>query len=117
MAWALRQAAAALLLLLLAGAGSPVWAAEDDPYSVTVSVDATSDTIGKARDMARGDGQRRALATLAAAGSNAVTMRRTARHNGRLRPRSMLNDDPETLEWVRPMPRRIRPHERRSHSS
>ena len=65
MAWALRRAAAALLLLLLAGAGSPVWAAEDDPYSVTVSVDATSDTIGRARDMARGDGQRRALATLA----------------------------------------------------
>src|SRR6267378_5057365 len=60
MAWALRRAAAALLLLLLAGAGSPVWAAEDDPYSVTVSVDATSDTIGRARDMARGDGQRRA---------------------------------------------------------
>src|SRR5258707_7751096 len=58
-AWALRRAAAALLLLLLAGAGSPVWAAEDDPYSVTVSVDATSDTIGRARDMARGDGQRR----------------------------------------------------------
>ena len=39
MALALRRAAAALLLLLLAGAGSPVWAAEDDPYSVTVSVD------------------------------------------------------------------------------
>src|SRR5258706_16074466 len=59
MALALRRAAAALLLLLLAGASSPVWAVEDDPYSVTVSVDATSDTIGKARDMARGDGQRR----------------------------------------------------------
>jgi hypothetical protein len=65
MALALRRAAAALLLLLLAGASSPVWAAEDDPYSVTVSVDATSDTIGKARDTARGDGQRRALAMLA----------------------------------------------------
>src|SRR5712675_3366425 len=65
MALALRRAAALLLLLLLAGAGSPVWAAEDDPYSVTVSVDATSDTIGKARDMARGDGQRRGPAPLA----------------------------------------------------
>src|SRR5262249_20626242 len=55
--------AAAVLLILLAAA--PLWAAEDEPYSVTVSVDATSDTIGKARDQARNDGQRRAFATLA----------------------------------------------------
>jgi uncharacterized protein DUF2066 len=54
--------AAALSLMLLAAA--PLRAAEDDPYSVTVSIDATSDTIGKARDQARNDGQRRAFATL-----------------------------------------------------
>jgi hypothetical protein len=65
MALPLRWALAALLLLLIAGVCSPARAAEDDPYSVTVSVDATSDTIGKARDMARSDGQRRALAALA----------------------------------------------------
>jgi hypothetical protein len=65
MALPLRRAVAALLLLLIADACSPARAAEDDPYSVTVSVDATSDTIGKARDTARGDGQRRALAALA----------------------------------------------------
>ena len=40
--------AAALLLVLLATA--PLRAAEDDPYSVTVSVDATGETSGKARD-------------------------------------------------------------------
>src|SRR5438552_3301485 len=43
---------------------APARAAEDDPYSVTIGVDATSDTIGKARDMARNDGQRKALAAL-----------------------------------------------------
>jgi Uncharacterized protein conserved in bacteria (DUF2066) len=59
----LRRAVAALSLLVAAVAAAPVWA-EDDPYAVTVSVDATSDTIGKARDMARNDGQRKALATL-----------------------------------------------------
>jgi len=65
MALPLRWAVAALLLLLIAGVCSPARAAEEDPYSATVSVEATSDTIGKARDMARGDGQRRALAALA----------------------------------------------------
>src|SRR4051812_9709008 len=40
--------------------------------------------------------QQRALAAPPAAGNNAVTTRSTARHNARLRPRSMLNDDPET---------------------
>jgi len=54
---------AALLLVLLATA--PLRAAEDDPYSVTVSVDATGETSGKARDQARNDGERRALAMLA----------------------------------------------------
>jgi hypothetical protein len=55
--------AAAFLLVLLATA--PLRAAEDDPYSVTVSVDATGETSGKARDEARNDGERRAFATLA----------------------------------------------------
>src|SRR5438874_13252434 len=55
--------AAALLLVLLATA--PLRAAEDDPYSVTVSVDATGETSGKARDQARNDGEQRAFATLA----------------------------------------------------
>ncbi len=64
MALPLRRAVAALSLLLLLAAAPPAWAAEDDPYSVTISVDATSDTIGKARDMARNDGQRKALAAL-----------------------------------------------------
>src|SRR5205807_10375692 len=59
----LRRVVAALSLLLLA-AVAPARAAEDDPYSVTIGVDATSDTIGKARDMARSDGQRKALAAL-----------------------------------------------------
>src|SRR4051794_24193748 len=63
MALPLRRAVAALSLLLLAAA-APAGGAEDDPYSVTISVDATSDTIGKARDMARNDGQRKALAAL-----------------------------------------------------
>ena len=57
-------AAGLLLLLLVVIPAAPAWA-EDDPYSVTVSVDATSDTIGKAREMARSDGQRKALAALA----------------------------------------------------
>ena len=38
--------------------------AQDDPYSATVPVDATSDTAAKARDLARLDGQRRALAAV-----------------------------------------------------
>ena len=50
--------AAALLLLLVA----PLPAvAQDDPYTATVTVDATSDTVAKARDTARSEGARRAL--------------------------------------------------------
>jgi hypothetical protein len=56
-------AVAALLLLLIAVPAASAFA-EDDPYSVTVSVDATSDTIGKARDQARADGERNAFANL-----------------------------------------------------
>lgn len=36
-------------------------AAQQDPYTATVTVDATSDNVAKARDMARLDGARRAL--------------------------------------------------------
>jgi hypothetical protein len=39
--------------------------ADEDPFSATVKVDATADTVAKARDLARIDGQRRALAALA----------------------------------------------------
>jgi hypothetical protein len=60
-----RALAMAFAFLLFAGAGLSVRAADDDPYSVTVKVDASSDVIGKARDAARLDGQRRALTTLA----------------------------------------------------
>ena len=60
-----RALAAALALLVLGVAALPGRAAEDDQYSVTVKVDATQDTVGKAREAARLDGQRRALQTLA----------------------------------------------------
>ena len=60
-----RGLAMAFAFLLFAGTSLPVRAADDDPYSATVKVDASSDVIGKARDAARLDGQRRALATLA----------------------------------------------------
>jgi hypothetical protein len=55
----------ACAFLLFAGTGLPVRAADDDPYAVTVKVDASGDVIGKARDAARLDGQRRALTMLA----------------------------------------------------
>ena len=42
-------------------------AAADDPYTTTVTVDATSDSVAKARDIARVDGARRALNTIIAA--------------------------------------------------
>ena len=51
--------AAALLVLLVAPPLRAV--AQDDPYSATVTVDATSDSVAKARDVARGDGAKRAL--------------------------------------------------------
>src|SRR5260370_1352301 len=60
-----RALAMAFAFLLFAGAGLPVRAADDDAYSVTVKIDASNDAIGKARDAARLDGQRRALTTLA----------------------------------------------------
>ena len=60
-----RGLAMAFAFLLFAGAGLPVRAADDDPYSAMVKVDASSDVIGKARDAARLDGQRRALTAVA----------------------------------------------------
>src|SRR5689334_23833638 len=62
-----RIAGTALLsiLLLAQAAGEPARAQEADPFSATVKVDARADTAAKARDAARIDGQRRALAAIA----------------------------------------------------
>ena len=60
-----RALALAFAFLLFAGGGLAVRAADDDPYSATVKVDASNEVIGKARDAARLDGQRRALTALA----------------------------------------------------
>lgn len=62
-----RCAAVAVLgLLLLSGAIGPVRAQDaEDPYTATVKVDATADTPASAREAARIDGQRRALAAIA----------------------------------------------------
>jgi hypothetical protein len=62
--WRGRLLAATFLALLAAAGAARVAAAQDDPYSTTVSVDATSDSAAKARDLARIDGQRRALNTI-----------------------------------------------------
>ncbi|HWB49624.1 MAG TPA: DUF2066 domain-containing protein [Stellaceae bacterium] len=51
-------------LLLLFAAPLPQAAAQDDAYTATVTVDATSDSVAKARDIARIDGARRALNTI-----------------------------------------------------
>jgi hypothetical protein len=49
-------------VLLVLSVTPPLRAAgQDDPYTATVTVDATSDSVAKARDVARGDGARRAL--------------------------------------------------------
>jgi hypothetical protein len=58
-------AALLVLLLLVQAAGVPSRAQEADPFSATVKVDARADTAAKARDAARIDGQRRALAAIA----------------------------------------------------
>ena len=63
-------AAVALLLLVVApldqaraqAPAAPPKPAQQDPYTATVTVDATADNVAKARDMARLDGARRALA-------------------------------------------------------
>jgi hypothetical protein len=53
-------AGAALLLVAVLLPYRP-GVAQDDPYTATVTVDATADDVAKARDMARLDGQRKAL--------------------------------------------------------
>jgi hypothetical protein len=66
-----RFAGAALLVvrvlgvLALGATSLTVRAEEPDPLSATVAVDATADTVVKAREMARIDGQRRALSAVA----------------------------------------------------
>jgi uncharacterized protein DUF2066 len=61
-----RFAGSALLVVLALGlASGPGRAQEGDAFSATVAVDATADTVAQARDMARADGQRRALAAVA----------------------------------------------------
>jgi hypothetical protein len=60
-----RALAVAFALLFLGVAALPGRAADDDQYSVTIKVDATNEIVGKAREAARLDGQRRALQTLA----------------------------------------------------
>ncbi len=62
-----RFAGSALLVVLALGVMSLPGRAEDaDQFSATVAVDATADTVARARDMARTDGQRRALAAVGA---------------------------------------------------
>lgn len=61
--WSGRLLAVALALLAVAGTARMA-AAQDDPYSATVTIDATSDNVAKARDLARIDGQRRALTAI-----------------------------------------------------
>ena len=52
------------LLLVVCGARAPP-AQGDDPYTTTVTVDATADNVVHARDKARLDGQRKALGQIA----------------------------------------------------
>ncbi|HEV2302545.1 MAG TPA: DUF2066 domain-containing protein [Stellaceae bacterium] len=57
-----RRFGAAVLALVMAASASPAGAqGEPDPYSATVSVDATAPDVAKARHLARLDGERRAL--------------------------------------------------------
>jgi hypothetical protein len=58
-------AAVVLLVFAVALVASRPCGAEEDPFSVTIKVDATADNVIKAREAARLDGQRRALAALA----------------------------------------------------
>ncbi len=53
-------------MLALGVMSLPGRAEDADPFSATVAVDATADNVATARDMARTDGQRRALAVVAA---------------------------------------------------
>ena len=61
----LRRFAGAILVVVLGVGLAPAARAQsDDPYSETVKVDATAETVVKARDKARLDGQRRALTAM-----------------------------------------------------
>jgi len=61
-----RLAGSALLVVLALGVPSAPGRAQDaDTFSATVAVDATAGTAAQAREMARTDGQRRALAAIA----------------------------------------------------
>jgi Uncharacterized protein conserved in bacteria (DUF2066) len=62
----LRNLGCALLLLGVVGipVGLAAAQASDEAYSATVKVDATADSVAAAREMARTDGQRRALAAV-----------------------------------------------------
>src|SRR5713226_8533274 len=60
-----RAAWAALVVVAALGVGStPGLAEEPDPFSATVAIDATAETVVKARETARLDGQRRALTAI-----------------------------------------------------
>ncbi|MGC2199756.1 MAG: DUF2066 domain-containing protein [Stellaceae bacterium] len=68
---------ALLLLLAVLGAGPLLAQDSDDAYSATVKVDTTADSATAARDLARIDGQRRALAAVIgrlSGGSEPATM-------------------------------------------
>jgi Uncharacterized protein conserved in bacteria (DUF2066) len=71
-----RVGAALLVVLALAAMARPGRAASGDPFSATVSVDATAATVVQAREKARLDGQRRALAAVVArlAGGTSPTL-------------------------------------------
>jgi hypothetical protein len=61
-----RAGAVLLVVLALAAMTGPGRAQSSDPFSATVSVDATAATVVQAREKARLDGQRRALAAVVA---------------------------------------------------
>ena len=54
-----------IALTLLQMNGPAARAADDDPYTTTVAVDATADSIVNARDKARHEGEHKALAAIA----------------------------------------------------
>jgi len=62
--WRARRAATAILLLAVLWLPCRPAVAQDDTYTITVTIDATADNVAKARDMARIDGQRKALTAL-----------------------------------------------------
>ena len=60
-----RRLPAALALAALIALPTAAGHADDDPYTATVSVDATADSIVNARDKARHEGEHKALAAIA----------------------------------------------------